>query len=198
MKSLKGVSVILGILMLTLPPVLTVHPGLGPTLAQADDADDKVNWHDIIGLVRPQPVAAGQLLSTVGSGTGTVEPGLRPWSTTSGEAQVKLDKGEIRFKVLGLVLTDGNSVGTPDGITAVRATLVCDTDGSAGGGHSALVDTPPVPLSAQGDAEFHGRVGPLPMQCDEPDIAFLIRTAEPVPPPTRSGLWIAAGAVRKP
>jgi hypothetical protein len=45
-------------------------------------------------------------------------------------------------------------------------------------------------MSAQGDAEVHGPIGPLPAACLEPDIAFLIRI------PT--GQWIANGAVRRP
>ncbi|HEX9444946.1 MAG TPA: hypothetical protein VGA73_12550, partial [Candidatus Binatia bacterium] len=73
----------------------------------------------------------------------------------------------------------------------VKGTLVCDTNGSAGGGNSELVDTPTVPLSLQGEANFSGNVGPLPAVClTQPDIAFLIRGA--------SGSWFAAGIVREP
>ena len=74
--------------------------------------------------------------------------------------------------------------------------VVCDVDGSAGGGNSVLVDTPAVPLSAQGDAQFSGKVGPLPAGCSsEPDIAFVLRIVQPVAFADR---WIAAGAVRIP
>ena len=55
---------------------------------------------------------------------------------------------------------------------------------------STLVDTPLVLLSAQGDAEFHGPIGPLPVACLEPDIAFLIR----IP----AGRWIPDGVIRRP
>ena len=56
-------------------------------------------------------------------------------------------------------------------------TLVCDTNGSAGGGNSVLVSTPLVPLSPQGEADFNGDLGPLPAACmSEPDIAFLVRS----------------------
>ena len=70
----------------------------------------------------------------------------------------------------------------------MKGTLVCDTNGSAGGGK--LVDTDLVDLDAQGAASFAGNVGPLPVACSEPDIAFVIRTA--------GGSWIAHGAVRRP
>jgi hypothetical protein len=69
-----------------------------------------------------------------------------------------------------------------------QGTLVCDTDGSASGGNSVLVDTPLVDLDEDGDAKFHGNVGAFPAVCtSEPDIAFLIRTG--------SGRWIANGTV---
>jgi hypothetical protein len=89
-----------------------------------------------------------------------------------------------------LVLAGGNGIGTRAATNQVKGTLVCDTDGSAGGGNSTLVDTPLVDLDAQGSAKFNGNVGVLPTACSDPDIAFLIRIA--------AGRWIANGAVRKP
>jgi len=57
-----------------------------------------------------------------------------------------------------------------------------------------LVDSPPVPLSLQGDAEFNGTVQ-LPAAClNQPDIAFLIRIVGGV----TNDRWIANGAVRRP
>jgi hypothetical protein len=54
-----------------------------------------------------------------------------------------------------------------------------------------LVDAPLVSLSAQGDAEFQGSVGPLPRAClIEADIAFVVRIG--------AGRWIANSAVRRP
>ena len=51
-----------------------------------------------------------------------------------------------------------------------------------------LVDTPLVDLSEQGDAQFNGRVGALPVVCStEPDVAFLIRVG--------AGKWIANATV---
>lgn len=149
-----------------------------PALAQG------AQWRQIIGIIQ-----AGNL---VGAGSGQVAGGGQPWSTTRGESHVDLDRGRVHFEVRGLVLAGGNGVGTPGAITEVKGTLVCDTNGSAGGGISVLVDTPLVPLSAQGDANFNGDLGTLPAVClSEPDIAFLIRI---VP----AGRWIANGAVRRP
>jgi len=149
----------------------------------APAADPNIRWADVIGIVQ-----AGNL---VGSGTGRVTGGGQPWSTTKGSATVNLNTGDIHFRVDGLVLAGGSGIGTRDAITEVKGTLVCDTDGSADGGNSTLVDTPLVPLSAQGNAEFHGSVGPLPGACiTEADIAFVVRIG--------AGRWIANGAVRRP
>jgi hypothetical protein len=152
-----------------------------PAVALA--ADPNIRWADIVGIIQ-----AGNL---VGSGGGQVTGGGQPWSTTRGSATVNLNTGDIHFRVEGLVLAGGNSIGTRDAITEVKGTLVCDTDGSAGAGSSTLVDTPLVPLSAQGDAEFNGSVGPLPGACiSEADIAFVVRIG--------AGRWIANGAIRRP
>jgi hypothetical protein len=104
---------------------------------------------------------------------------------------VDFTSGELRFRIHGLVLADTVSVGTPGNNPEVQGTLVCDTDGSAGGGNSVLVSTLLVPLSAQGEAEFKGNIGPLPAVCSsEPDIAFLVRSV--------TGVWFAAAIVRTP
>ena len=161
--------------LFTLPWLIALSAGT----AQAQE----VSWEQIIGIIQ-----AGNL---VGSGTGQVTGGGQPWSTTGGEAEVDLATGDVQFEVQGLVLAGGNAIGTRATVSQVRGTLVCDTDGSGGGGNSTLVNTPLVPLSPQGDAEFSGNVGPLPAACvNQPDIAFLIR----IP----AGRWIANGAVRTP
>jgi hypothetical protein len=159
-------------------------------------------WRSIVGIVE-----AGNL---VGSGDlGFLGPfgvdgvlGGAPWSTLGGGAQVDPNKGNVQFQVKGLVLAAGSAsafglsglpIGTPDGVTDVIGTLVCDIDGSAGGGTSTVVDTPPVPLSSAGNAQFSGNIGSLPAACtDEPDIAFLIRIFNPA---AFRGVWIANGAV---
>lgn len=140
-----------------------------------------VRWQGVVGIIQ-----AG---STVGSGTGQVAGAPGPWSATSGNARADFDTGRLAFRVRGLVLAAGNSIGTPGPVTAIVGTLVCDTDGSAGG-DSTLVDTPVIPLSSVGSASFEGSLGPFPAACtDEPDIAFLIRAAG-------FGAWLANGAVR--
>lgn len=146
-------------------------------------ADDVAHWQTVVGLIQPA--------NPVGSGTGIVIGGGQPWTTTGGEAGVNLSNGNVGFNVRGLVLAGGNGVGTRAAIAAVKGTLVCDTNGSAGSGNSTLVDTPTVPLSATGDARFSGNIGPLPAACSEPDIAFLVRI---VGGPANDR-WIANGAV---
>ena len=146
----------------------------------------EVRWESFVGNIRTG--AAG----TVGSGTGAVLAAGAPWVVTpDGGARVDLASGELSFQIHGLVLADTNSVGTPGNNPEVFGTLVCDTDGSAGGGNSVLVPTPNVPLSAQGDAQFRGSLGSLPAVCsNEPDIAFLVRSV--------AGPWFAAAKVRTP
>ena len=136
-------------------------------------ADDVVHWQTVIGIMQ-----AGNLV-------GNITGGGQPWSTTGGEAGVNLGNGDVGFRVRGLVLAGGNTIGTPGAINEVKGTLVCDA-----GGANAAVDTPLVPLSATGDARFSGNfVGPLPAACSGPNVAFLIRIG--------AGRWIANGAVLK-
>ncbi len=153
---------------------------LGPTTAYADGVE--LEWERILGIVQPG--------NTVGSGTGAVTGAGQPFSTRAGSAELELDDGELEFRVRGLTFAGGNFIGTTGPFTHVRGVIVCDTDGSAGGGHSARVDTPMVPLSEAGNARFEGNVGPLPMVCTtEPDVAFLI-----VNP---GNMWVAHGANRE-
>lgn len=162
-----------------LAPVLTAGVAAGALLVTAlaspaaADAGSSVRWKTIVGLVQ-----AGNLV-------GTIPGGGQPWTTLGGQARVDLGSGHLEFEVRGLVLAGGNAIGTPDGITSVEGTLVCNA--SAQG--QTTVDTTPVPLSAQGDAEFEGNVGPIPTACTASNVAFLVRI---VP----AGRWIANGAVR--
>jgi hypothetical protein len=159
------------------------------TVVSAWSADPVVRWREIAGIIQPGNV--------VGSGTGAVPGGLLPWITSTGVARLNLDTGEVQFVVKRLVLAGGNPIGTRADITAVKATLICDTNGSAGGGNSTVVQTTAVPLSLDGDANFSGSIGSLPVECSgEPDLAFLIRIAE-VNGVTVNGPWIAFGAVRE-
>lgn len=156
------------------------------TVAAAQTA----SWRQVVGIV-----LAG---NTVGSGTGKVMGGFLPWTTTSGHAQVNLRTGDIEFEVRGLVFAGGSptiTIGTPLPVTAVKGTLVCDNDGSAGDGNSVIVETPSVPLTETGDATFSGTIGPLPAACaSEPDLVFLVRASAFNGSPTE-GPWIANGAV---
>ena len=144
------------------------------------DPGDTLRWQSVIGIAQGNNV--------VGSGTGAATGAPGPWSALDGHVNVDLGNGEINFVVRGLVLAGGNSIGTPGAVAQVKGTLVCDTDSSASGLNSVLVDTPLVDLDDQGDARFNGNVGSLPTVCvSEPDVAFLIRTG--------SGRWIGNGTV---
>ena len=92
-----------------------------------------------------------------------------------------LTTGALRFDVEGLVLAGGNSIGTPDNVTSVKGTLVCDTTAAV---NSTLVDSSLVTLSALGNAKFKGSLGVRPAACSLPNIAFLIRTS--------GGAWLAS------
>src|SRR5262249_9474299 len=91
----------------------------------------------------------------------------------------------VEFEVRGLVLAGGNMIGTPGTVVQVKGTLLCDP-----GGANLAIDTLPVPLSATGDAEFSGAVGPIPTTCTPSNVALLIRI------PALAHRWIANGAVR--
>ena len=150
------------------------------SLVSAGADSPAAKWEDIVGIIQPGNV--------VGSGTGQVTGASAPWTTQSGKAQIDLGTGRLKFTVRGLVLAGGNSIGTRGGVAMVKGTLVCDTNGSSeGSGNSALVDTPLVPLSPEGDADFSADVTLAAVCVSEPDIAFLIRAGS---------AWIANGSVR--
>lgn len=144
----------------------------GPAAADSSS----VRWKTIVGIED----AGGNLNNAVGG----IGGGGQAWTTLGGNARADLAGGNVDFEVHGLVLAGGNAVGTPDGINQVKGTLVCD----AGQPDQVVVDTPLVTLSAQGDAEFDGNVGPISSVCTASNTAFLVRIA--------AGRWIANGAVR--
>lgn len=154
--------------------------GTAPSAFAHEDGDDAhvAHWKTMVGIMQ-----AGNVVGSVPATA--IAGGGQPWSVTGGEAKVNLASGEVRFKVRGLVLAGGNGVGTPGAVVEVKGTLVCDTNNSAG--PMAILDTPLVPLSATGDAQFSGTIGPIPAACAEPDIAFLIRGT--------ANRWFANGAV---
>ena len=132
---------------------------------------DAVSWKKIIGIAQ-----AGNLVFDI---TG----GGQPWSTLGGEARGNLRTGKIEFDVRGLGLAGGKTIGTPDSITQVKGTIACGTTAVN------QSDTPLVPLSAQGEAEFEGNIR-VPASCTESNIVFLIRS--------EANRWIANGTVRSP
>jgi hypothetical protein len=134
-------------------------------------AADTVRWRTIIGIIQ-----AGNVVGNIGGGG-------QPWSTLGGRAKVDLATGRVDFEVDGLVLAGGNTIGNPGAINQVKGTVVCIV-----GATTVAIDTVLVPLSAQGDAEFSGSVGPIPSTCTASNVAFLVRIA--------ANRWIANGAVR--
>ena len=143
--------------------------------ASASFAQSIATWQRIVGVI----TAPG-----VSNPVAGIPSGGLPWTTTTGSASVNLMNGDVTFDVVGLVLVGGNNSGTPDGVTSVKGTLVCDP----GAGDQVIIDTPAVPLSSQGIADFTGKLASAPPPtCINP--VFLIRVAS-------SNVWIATGAVR--
>ena len=151
---------------------LLLLPLLLTTAAFAADDDSTVRWRTIIGNINDPGVS-----NTVAG----IPSGGLPWTTTQGNARVNLKTGMVAFSVQGLVLNGGNASGTPGPVTSVKGTLVCN----AGTPSQAVLDTATVPLSDEGDAEFVGNLGSVPLVCANP--LFLIRAGNS---------WIATGAVR--
>jgi len=137
-------------------------------------AQTNATWLRIVGVI-----TAPQVSNPVAG----IASGGMPWTTSGGTATVNFTNGTVAFVVEGLVLVGGNASGTPDGVTSVKGTLVCDP----GATDQVVIDTPAVPLSSQGNAAFSGNfVSALPPTCINP--LFLIRTS--------GGAWIATAAVR--
>jgi hypothetical protein len=104
------------------------------------------------------------------------------WALRSGE--VELGGGKLEVELHGLVLNDasvGSANGSPDGVDAVVAALVCH----ATGGASVVAQTEPVALSAKGDAKINAKLD-LPKQCFGP--AILVRERYE----GKIGGWLAA------
>lgn len=178
MKGLKRSNYFKGVVALATFAILMSG---SVSLAHASLAETEVEWRQLVGVISPG--------NTVGTGSGKVTGGGTPWVVSNGSAEVNLTTGDIRFRVDGLVLAGGNSIGTPDGVTSVKGTLVCDTTGVLNSGNSTIVDTPLVTLSPQGNARFSGNLGALPLACtSQPNIAFLVRSG--------GGAWLAGGVVR--
>ena len=140
--------------------------------------NNNVRWQNLVGNITVSNNDA----------VGGINPGTTPWSTVGGSARVNLATGDVSFDVVGLVLNGGNATGTPDGVDQVEGSLVCN----AGQGNPTIFTTTPVPLDAQGDADFTGKFATIPGTCGNP--LFLIRIAPDADPNQH---WIATGAVRQ-
>jgi hypothetical protein len=137
--------------------------------------DSVVRWQRIVGVITSPGVS--NPVAGIASG------GL-PWEVSKGRAVIDLTKGDAAFFVEGLVLVGGNSSGTPDGVTSVKGALLCN----AGATNQVVMDTPVVPLDAQGNAEFIGSLESAPPStCGNP--LFLILNAP-------ANVWIATGVLR--
>ena len=145
--------------------------------AAASFAQSNTVWHRIVGVI----TAPGTSNTVAG-----IASGGAPWITSGGNATVNFTQGIVTFVVEGLVLVGTNASGTAGPVTSVRGTLVCDP----GAADQVVINTPAVPLSAQGNAAFSGNFdGALPATCINP--LFLIRASP-------ANVWIATGAVREP
>jgi|SRR5215469_14773073 len=113
-----------------------------------------------------------------------VSPGGQPWVIKKFDARVEAD-GSISADGTGLVLAGGNSIGTPDGVTLVAATLFCQTSPGPPPTFSAH-SSGAHPLAADGSFKFKDTLSPVPpFPCTNP--ALLIRAN------SSSGGWLAAG-----
>jgi hypothetical protein len=107
-----------------------------------------------------------------------------PWAINKFPAKLEGD-GDIKAEGKGLVLAGGNSIGSPDGVTLVAATLFCQTSPGPPATFSAH-SSGAHPLAADGDFKFKDTLSPVPPSpCTNP--ALLIRAT------SSSGPWLAAG-----
>jgi hypothetical protein len=164
----------------------------GRLLAAGHDYGSVVSWRNIAGVITApgvdNPVAVitdgnNNVLSKISSGT-------LPWVTRDGAASVNLATGAVEFSVRGLVLIGGNASGTAGPINQVTGTLVCNPGSTDINQPQAILDTPPVALSALGNASFSGQLtDSVPSPCDSP--LFLIRIGPAFG--SFAGRWLATG-----
>src|SRR5260370_42651863 len=159
-------------------PLLAVPCYATEALAQFHEDDAVVRWKTIVGNITVSHKDA----------VGGINPATTPWSTVGGRARVNPATGHVSFDVDGLVLNGGNATGTPGGVDQVERSLICD----AGQKDQTIFTTTPVPLSAQGNADFSGTFNTIPGPCTNP--LFLIRFGPDLPAANQR--WIATGAVR--
>jgi hypothetical protein len=157
------------------PPQAISSDSSAANVSSFSENNTVVRWGRIVGVITAQGVS--NPVAGIASGT-------TPWTTTIGAAAVDLTNGEAAFFVQGLVLVGGDTSGTPGPVKSVKGALVCN----AGASDQAVIDTATVPLDAQGNAEFKGRLEKFPPSaCANP--LFLILNAP-------KNVWIGTGAVR--
>jgi hypothetical protein len=164
----------------------------GRLLAAGDDTRSVVSWRSIAGVITAPNVDNPVAVTTAANGTvlSQIHSGTLPWVTRSGSARVDLATGAVDFSVKGLVLNGGNASGTPGPINQVVGTLVCNPGSTDANQPQAILDTPPVPLSATGNATFSGELTTIvPLQCGNP--LFLIRIGPAFG--AFAGRWLATG-----
>ena len=104
-----------------------------------------------------------------GTAVGGVGSCGKIWKLKSGHAQLS-SSGKLKVEVKGLVLNDtsvGEFNGTPDGVDAVAAAVICN--GPSGAAVAAQTDA--MPLNKKGDAKVEAKLS-LPNGCVGPVIVL--------------------------
>lgn len=164
----------------------------GPLLAAGHDNDSVMSWRNIAGVITApnvdNPVAV--ITDSRQNVVSQIHSGTLPWVARTGAARVNLATGDVEFTVRGLVLIGGNASGTAGPINQVTGTLVCNPGSNDLNQPQAILDTPPVALTAAGNATFYGELTtPIPSLCDGP--LFLIRIGPAFG--AFAGRWLATG-----
>ncbi|HMK28742.1 MAG TPA: hypothetical protein VK473_03590 [Terriglobales bacterium] len=152
-------------------------------VAAAQYSDDALRFKGGIGVINV--VGQNSDLTVKLNVVRGVNPGA-PWRIADLTATIRSD-GHIRVVGRGLLLANGNGIGTNAG-ASVHATLFCGPAASA-----TAFDEPGVPLEADGDFRIDNFLSPVPpAACDSP--VLLIRSgATP-----GQGVWFAAGIPKLP
>ena len=104
-----------------------------------------------------------------GTSIGGVNSCGKIWKLKSGRAVLDSD-GSLKVEVKGLVLNDestGQFNGTPDGVDAVAAAVICNNSSGA----TVAAQTEAMPLSKSGDARINAKVD-LAAGCTAPVIVL--------------------------
>src|SRR5215475_13798215 len=144
-------------------------------MAVASSSQPTVRWRKVVGVITAQGVD-NPICATDAQGNcvgNVIHSGTFAWSARSGSSSVNLATGAASIRVDGLVINGTQFSGTAGPITQVEGTLVCNL----GEAMEATLDTEPVSLSPDGNANFTGRISGISGTCDNP--LFLIRIASP-------------------